>query len=108
MHLVRAHAGATALQFYSRYRLGFMAIAPLIVLMVLAVQLLPAELAKQTIAGTASFPLAGALVFVLGVFSFGLEIDISAKASGFPSRMFTLPSPTWLIVFWPMAYGAAA
>src|SRR5262249_40085992 len=46
--------------------------------------------------------------YALVVFTYGLEMDVVARASGFPVAMFTLPLRTATLVFWPMVFGTAA
>ncbi len=43
--------------------------------------------------------------YLLAAFSFGLSGDLTARASGYPARVFTLPVSTAALAGWPMFYG---
>jgi hypothetical protein len=47
-------------------------------------------------------------LYFIGVFSYGLEGDLSARQSIYPPRMFTLPVTAAALAGWPMLYGTAA
>lgn len=53
-------------------------------------------------------PLTATFIYFLGVFTFGLSGDLSARHSMYPARMFTKPVSTAALAGWPMAYGSAA
>ncbi|MCA1826514.1 MAG: hypothetical protein LC689_06190 [Myxococcales bacterium] len=53
-------------------------------------------------------PLTAAFIFLLAVFSFGLDGDFAARESIYPKRLFTLPVTTASLAGWPMLYGAVA
>ena len=52
-------------------------------------------------------PLSVTFFYYLAVFSFGLEGDLAARRSIYPSRLFTLPVTTRELAGWPMLLGAA-
>ncbi len=45
-------------------------------------------------------------IFLIGIGSFGLAVDVGSGQSCFPSRLFTLPVRTGALAGWPLAYGA--
>ena len=53
-------------------------------------------------------PLSLTFFYYLAVFSFGLEGDLGARASIYPSRLFTLPATTGELAGWPMLLGGVA
>lgn len=53
-------------------------------------------------------PLTVSALYFLGVFSFGLTGDLTARPSIYPTRMFTLPVTNSALALWPMLYGSAA
>lgn len=53
-------------------------------------------------------PFSTTFMYFLAVFSFGLSGDLSARASMYPARMFTLPVSTAALAAWPMLYGSVA
>src|SRR5207244_3636529 len=53
-------------------------------------------------------PLTSAFIFLLAVFSFGLDGDFAGRPSIYPRRLFTLPVTTSSLAGWPMLYGAVA
>jgi hypothetical protein len=56
----------------------------------------------------ATIPLTVAVCCLVAVFSYGFEVDVSARDSCFPPGQFTLPVRTLALAGWPMVYGAAA
>jgi hypothetical protein len=57
---------------------------------------------------TVLVPIDVAFVYLLAVFTFGLEGDLAARQSMYPARMFTRPVTTTALAAWPMLYGSAA
>ena len=53
-------------------------------------------------------PLAATATYFLSVFTFGLDGDLAARKSMYPSRRFALPVTTTALTAWPMLYGSAA
>ena len=53
-------------------------------------------------------PLTATFIYLLAVFSFGLDGDLAARQSMYPPRMFTLPVTSDALAGWPMAYGCVA
>jgi hypothetical protein len=82
-------------------------LAVLAVLMLLF-QVMPAGQPARTVADFAVFVFIVGFFYTVAVFTFGFECDVSARTSCYPARSFTLPVPTWALVFWPMLYGTAA
>ncbi len=52
-------------------------------------------------------PLAATSTYFLAVFTFGLDGDLAARQSMYPSRRFALPVTTTALATWPMLYGSA-
>lgn len=53
-------------------------------------------------------PLTATFIYLLAVFSFGLDGDLAARRSMYPARMFTLPVTSEALAGWPMAFGCGA
>ena len=53
-------------------------------------------------------PLTTTGMYFLAVFTFGLDGDLAARRSMYPSRRLTLPVTTNALTVWPMFYGGAA
>jgi len=53
-------------------------------------------------------PFSFTFMYFIAVFSFGLNGDLAARQSIFPSRLFTLPVSSAELARWPMVYGLAA
>src|SRR5438445_549260 len=54
------------------------------------------------------FVLAFSFMYLIGVFSYGFDADLSARESCFPPGLFRLPIGTLALAGWPMVFGAAA
>jgi len=53
-------------------------------------------------------PLTATFTYFLAMFTFGLDGDLAARQSMFPTRRLTLPVTTTALAGWPMIYGSAA
>jgi len=53
-------------------------------------------------------PMTAAVIYLLGVFSFGLTGNLADPGSLYPVRLFTLPVTSTALTAWPMLYGSAA
>lgn len=102
---------AIAWEFRRRHRWGLLALAAY-VLAAAAVRLLildPGQLFDLDdalgFAIVIVVPVSAAFTYVLAIFTFGLEGDLGARRSIFPSRMFTLPVTSAALAGWPMLYG---
>lgn len=56
----------------------------------------------------ATVPFSFTFMYFIAVFSFGLNGDLAARQSIYPSRLFTLPVSSAELARWPMVYGLAA
>lgn len=56
----------------------------------------------------ATVPFSFTFMYFIAVFSFGLNGDLAARQSIYPSRLFTLPLSSAALARWPMVYGFAA
>ena len=110
---MRSPAAAIAWQFAHRHRWGLAAVA-LYVLGLALVRVFILEhgavnpLESEKFAFTVNVPMTCAFIYLLAIFSFGLEGDVGSRQSLYPTRMFTLPVSTSALAGWPMLYGAVA
>jgi hypothetical protein len=101
-----------AWEFRRRHRWGWMALIgyfafmATIRLLILRGQRVELE-DSQSFALAVVVPLTATFLYFLGVFTFGLTGDLSARQSMYPARMFTLPVTTGALAGWPMLYGTA-
>ncbi|MGH9409332.1 MAG: hypothetical protein ACRD1V_07740 [Vicinamibacterales bacterium] len=105
-------ARAIARLFVRRHRWGLTALAVYFVVLGAIKATMLASGRAVVIRDAASFalvvvmPLTATFIYLLAVFSFGLEGDIAARQSMYPARMFTLPLTTDALAAWPMLYGS--
>jgi hypothetical protein len=111
---VRSAAAAFAWEFRRRHLWALIAVAGYL-LAVAALKLLvgwPVQpITLDHLDGRATVvtvPLSVTFFYYLAVFSFGLEGDLAARPSIYPSRLFTLPVTTRELTGWPMLLGASA
>jgi hypothetical protein len=111
---VRSPAAAIAWSFRRRHRWGLMAIAAA-VLWQAALKLLtlargfPLHLDREaSFAVVVIGPMSVAFMYLVAVFTFGLDGDLAARESLYPARMFTRPVTTTALAWWPMFYGTLA
>lgn len=111
---MQSPAAAIAWEFRTRHRWGMLGVALYIV--ALAVIKL-ANLTRgvplyadspATFGFTVMVPLAATTMYFLAVFTFGLDGDLAARQSMYPSRRFTQPVTTTALAGWPMLWGSAA
>ena len=109
-----AAAAAFAWEFRRRHLWALMAVVGYLLALV-ALKLLigwPVEpITQDHLDGRATVvtvPLSVTFFYYLAVFSFGLEGDLAARQSIYPSRLFTLPVTTRELATWPMLLGGAA
>ncbi|HEX7449471.1 MAG TPA: hypothetical protein VF306_18080 [Pirellulales bacterium] len=74
----------------------------------LIVGLLPAQMRSRVVGFYLAMAGSGMLLHLLTVFSYGVDVELSKKDSGYPQRTFTLPVSTWKLVSCPMLGGLAA
>ena len=99
---MRTAASAIAWEFRQRHRWGFLMLAAYFAY--LAVVRLKID-SGEAFAIVIAVPLTTAVLFLLGVFTYGLSGDIAAQKSMYPARTFTLPLTNSALAGWPMAYG---
>src|SRR5262245_50695953 len=106
---MRSPALAFAWEIGRRHRWGLSAlVAYLLVLCVIVAVAPPATHSDGAAAGAAVMPLAAVFMYFLAIFTLGSSVDLSARESLLPARLFTLPVRTVTLVAWPMLYGTAA
>ena len=111
---MRSPAAACAWQFGRKHRWGWLAVAGyLLALAVLRLAgtgsgRLAALSEEQSFAATLIVPSAAIFMYLMAVFTFGLEGDLASRRSMYPSRLFTLPVTNAALAGWPMLYGALA
>ncbi len=111
---MRSIAAAFAWEFRRRHRWGLIAVA--VYLLVIAVFRVVAASRGLTIRITSPemfafmdvVPLASTFTYLLAIFSFGLEGNLTARPSMYPPRLFTRPVTTRALAGWPMLYGSVA
>jgi hypothetical protein len=111
---MRSPALAIAWEFRQRHRWGMLAVVSYLIV-VATIRLLilgPGHTVRfedaESFAAIVMAPLVATFTYFLSVFSFGLDGDIAARQSIYPTRLFTLPVTTTALVGWPMLYGTAA
>src|SRR5262245_2217258 len=62
--------------------------------------------AVAAILGSLSLSLIGPAVYLVSVFSYSFDADVSARESCFPAGSLRLPVRTGALIGWPMAYAA--
>ena len=107
---------ASALALLVRHRVGLACIAVYLLLLVAWRLLIPAppvaalihgELPDigRDVAASVVVPLTTAIIYLLAIFSFGLEGDVAGRKSLYPERLFVLPLRTSQLAAWPMIMG---
>ncbi|HJQ54240.1 MAG TPA: hypothetical protein VJ825_10390, partial [Gemmatimonadaceae bacterium] len=111
---MQSPAAAVAWEFRARHRWGTLGVALYIVVLAL-IKLVaitrgvpPYVDSAESFAFMVMVPLAATATYSLAVFTFGLDGDLAARQSMYPSRRFTLPVTTTALATWPMLYGSAA
>ena len=111
---MQAPAAAIAWEFRARHRWGmlgvvvYLAVLGVVKLTVLG-RGLPLHLdSAESFAFMVMVPLSSTATYFLAVFTFGLDGDLAARQSMYPSRRLTLPVTTSALAGWPMLWGSAA
>ena len=104
---MRTAAMALGWELWARHRWGLRTLVMLALVAALLGQVLPAGPAVLMIGEIASLLLMFAYYYLLSICVYG-ENHLSGNAAGFPTRLFTLPVRTHVLVAWPMLYGASA
>ncbi|MGD0519421.1 MAG: hypothetical protein ABSA26_17935 [Thermoguttaceae bacterium] len=105
---MRSQAVAIAWQLFAPYRLWFIGALAYLILVIVCCQAMPKDPALMIYRLDLAIPLIGIPIGLMVIFVFGGDIDVAGKDSAFPSRMFTLPMRTPMLVVWPMLYGTLA
>jgi hypothetical protein len=99
---------ALAWQLWGRHRLGLAAVLLYLLATAVVFNALPAGTLEDRHGALMSIQFVIALIYVAAVFAYGFESRLEARESGFPTRLFTLPVRTGVLVGWPMLQGMAA
>lgn len=102
---MRSPPAAIAWDLYRRYRWGLWAVAVYLVAIIVFGTADFTGVSTGRMVATLVMPLASAYFFLLAAFSMGLAGDVAARASMYPSRVFTLPVSNAALAGWPMLYG---
>lgn len=111
---MRSPASAFAWEFRQRHRYALIALLSwgLVLVFGRALILGPAEGIdlddSHLLAAVVVVPISTAFMYLLGVFSFGFEGDLTGRPSMYPPRLFTMPVSSAALAGWPMLYGAIA
>jgi hypothetical protein len=111
---MRSAAAAVAWEFRQRHRLGLAALVGYLfvlgtIKLVVLTRGLPINFdSNESFAFVVVVPLAATFTYFLAVFTFGLDGDLAARQSMYPTRLFTLPVRTAALSGLPMLYGSAA
>jgi hypothetical protein len=104
---MRSPALAIAWEFWGRNRWGLSAVAAGLLVLTGLCQVLPARATANPLISVSGLLVFFASIYLLSVFIHA-DLEQGDRRSGFPSRWFTLPVRTSLLVAWPMLYGMAA
>ena len=103
-----------AWEFRARHRWGVLGVALYLVILA-AIKLAGAARGAplyadnpESFAFMVMVPLSATATYFLAIFTFGLDGDLAARQSMYPSRRLTLPVTTTALAFWPMLFGSAA
>ncbi|HEX6627256.1 MAG TPA: hypothetical protein VF105_04830 [Gemmatimonadaceae bacterium] len=111
---MRSAAAAIAWEFKQRHRWGLIALIGdvsvlAIIKLVVVIRGVPIHLdSPETFALVVMMPLTVMFTYLLAVFSFGLDGDLSARQSMYPARMFTRPVTADALAGLPLLYGTIA
>ena len=93
---------------WTRHRLGLTLCAGYWLLVVIGANVLPlASFPRALPPSLFAVPCVGAFSYLVCIFSFSRETPLETRASGFPTRLLTLPLPTRSLVAWPMLWGTS-
>ena len=107
---MRSPAAAIAWEFRRRHRWGLIILTGYLLVLV-AIRLLhwqPIHFDDTQLVLAVIVPLTATFLYLLAVFTFGLDGDVAARQSMYPARMFTMPLTSASLAGWPMLYGAVA
>ncbi|HKR07664.1 MAG TPA: hypothetical protein VJS39_00625 [Gemmatimonadaceae bacterium] len=111
---MQSPAAAIAWEFRARHRWGMLGVI-LYIIVLAAIKLsgiargVPLYTdSSEAFAFMVMVPLTSTATYFLAVFTFGLDGDLAARQSMYPTRRLTLPVTTTALAFWPMVYGSAA
>lgn len=111
---MRSSAAAFAWEFRRRHRWGLLAVV-LYLAVIAIIRLVVTSRgttirfdSPESIAFMDVVPLASTFTYLLAVFTFGLDGDLTARRSMYPPRLFTRPVTTAALAGWPMLYGTVA
>jgi hypothetical protein len=94
-------------QLWGRHRWGLAAVFGYCLTTAVVFNALPAGSLEVRHGGLMSIQFVIALIYVAAVFAYGFESWLETRESGFPSRLFTLPVRTSVLMGWPMLQGMA-
>jgi hypothetical protein len=87
---------------WQRHRIGFCILGAYLLLLLTLVHGFPGLLSRPAM-GMLMVPLCFGMLYLMGAFA-GMDADLSATTSGYPTYLFTVPTRTGTLVFWPMFY----
>ena len=108
---MRSPAAAIAWSFRRRHQWGLIAIGAallgqVVIKLVTLARGFPLSLdSEESFAVVVSVPMSVAFMYLVAVFTLGLDGDLAARESLYPARMFTRPVTTTALAWWPMFYG---
>lgn len=105
---MRSAARAIAWEFRRRHRWGLIALSAYLLILTTYRLFAPGRITfedAQSFAFAVIVPMTSTFLYFLGVFSYGLAGDLSARQSMYPAHTFTLPVTTAALAGWPMLYG---
>jgi hypothetical protein len=98
---------ALAYFLWTRHRLFLSLFAVYWLALIVLGQILPVESETAVkVVLVFSSPVVTMLLVLLVIFSFSRDARLEARESGFPSRLWHLPLPTYALVGWPMLWGS--
>src|SRR5262245_37566890 len=95
---MRSAVLALGWSLWLRHRVGLALVLAWFAAVCVAFPLWPGEPTKLAVDLLAILPFIVAFMYLIAVVSHGFDADVSARRSGFPARLFTLPLPTGVLV----------
>src|SRR5688572_8465264 len=95
-------------QFWAKHRIGLGLLLGFVGLSIFGGWMVRTETGTLSVVLVTSIIFALAVMYLMAVFSYGWDINVSSPLSGYPSWMFTLPVRTSYLVAWPMLYGVVS
>jgi hypothetical protein len=99
---------ALAYFLWTRHRFALTFLAAYWLAMILLCRIVPVEAIPQAIWVLFPVPVPTVFIFLLINCSFSRDAKLEVRESGFPSRLWHLPLPTYALVGWPMLWGCGA